>query len=218
MRVLVTGATGFVGPHALTSDDRVIPAYEPEDLPGAIMDAMKRQRLEGKGWRQEGIDILLNAFNEVSKKHHNVKLKLIGGKGNGSLLLEKANNKAITVLDYLPQTELVKEFQTADCFVLPSRFDSYGMVVSEALACGLPVIVSEMVGAKDIVTAGENGWIVPVGDVQALTKRMTWCVENREVLKGMQRSARNAAMDATWAAYHGRLVKCLQTFLFTGKR
>ena len=67
---------------------------------------------------------------------------------------------------------LAAELRRADCLVLPSRNDSYGMVVPEALASGLPVLVSDMVGAKDLVAEGQNGWVVPAGDAGALAERM----------------------------------------------
>ncbi len=57
----------------------------------------------------------------------------------------------------MPQPQLAAELRRADVLVLPSRNDSYAMVVAEALASGTPVIVSEMVGAKDLVTEGTNG-------------------------------------------------------------
>jgi glycosyltransferase involved in cell wall biosynthesis len=107
------------------------------------------------------------------------------------------------------QPELVNHYRDADCLVLPSRFDSFGMVVAEALACGLPVIVSDMVGAKSLVVEGENGWIVPVGDVEALARRMRWCVEHRPALAEMRINAARSAQRASWPHYHQRLIATL---------
>jgi glycosyltransferase involved in cell wall biosynthesis len=97
--------------------------------------------------------------------------------------------------------------------VLPSRNDSFGMVVPEALACGLPVLVSDMVGAKELVDPGRNGWIVPAGDAGALAERMAWCVRHREAVGAMRERCRASAEAATWPAYHRRLAELLRTIV-----
>jgi glycosyltransferase involved in cell wall biosynthesis len=68
----------------------------------------------------------------------------------------------------LGRSDLVRLYQESSLLVLPSVQDGFGFVVSEALACGLPVIVTEHVGARDIVRSGENGFVVPPRDVAAL--------------------------------------------------
>src|SRR5665213_1093672 len=68
----------------------------------------------------------------------------------------------------LDRASLVRLYQDSSLLVLPSVQDGFGFVVSEALACGVPVIVTEHVGAKDMVRAGDNGFVVPPRDVDAL--------------------------------------------------
>jgi glycosyltransferase involved in cell wall biosynthesis len=113
----------------------------------------------------------------------------------------------------VPQEELAAELRRADCLVLPSRNDSYGMVVAESLASGTPVIVSEMVGAKDLVIEGVSGWTVPMEDVDALTSRMLRCAHDPEALRSMGSAARAAAETATWEAYQGRFARLVETLL-----
>jgi glycosyltransferase involved in cell wall biosynthesis len=108
------------------------------------------------------------------------------------------------------QRGLAAEMRRADCLVLPSRNDSYGMVVAEALAAGVPVLISEMVGAKDLVTEGETGWTVPVDDVPALADRMLWCAGHPSAVRAMGPACRRAAEAATWPAYHRRLAELLR--------
>jgi len=111
------------------------------------------------------------------------------------------------------QDELATELRGADCLVLPSRNDSFGMVVAEALACGTPVIVSEMVGAKDLVEERVSGWIVPTEDADALAARMLRCARDPEALRAMAPAAREAAEAATWAAYHRRFAALIGSLL-----
>lgn len=72
------------------------------------------------------------------------------------------------------QTELPAFFHLADVFVLPSQHEPWGLIVNEAMAAGLPVIVSSDVGSHiDLVTDGLTGYVYPVGDIPALTHSLT---------------------------------------------
>lgn len=153
--------------------------------------------------RRKGFDLLLAAFERVPE----ARLRIVGPRGDLGHLLD--GRPGVTFVGPVPQPELAGELRRADCLVLPSRNDSYGMVVAEALASGTPVLVSEMVGAKDLVTEGETGWIVPVEDVEALASRMRWCAENPEAVRALRPGCRRAAGAATWPAYHERLVSLL---------
>jgi glycosyltransferase involved in cell wall biosynthesis len=68
----------------------------------------------------------------------------------------------------LDKASLVRSYQDSSVVVLPSVEDGFGLVVSEALACGIPVIVTEHVGARDIVRSGYNGFVVPPRNVDAV--------------------------------------------------
>src|SRR5262249_40563268 len=114
--------------------------------------------------QRKGFDLLLDAFARVRAAEPGVGLRIVGPRGDSFGLLEERSIAGISVSGLVGQRELAGELRQADCLVLPSRNDSYGMVVAEALACGLPVLVSEMVGAKTLVEPGQNGWIVPAGD------------------------------------------------------
>ena len=73
----------------------------------------------------------------------------------------------------------LKNFQKADLFVLPSLHEAFGLVVLEAMACGLPVIVTDQVGALDYVVEGENGFVVAAGSVKQLADKIKFFDSNR---------------------------------------
>jgi glycosyltransferase involved in cell wall biosynthesis len=105
-----------------------------------------------------------------------------------------------------PWTELPRLYAAADLLVLPSLFEPWGAVVNEALACGLPVIVSDAVGcAPDLVRTGENGWIVPAGDAQALARALG------EALNDVSGLARMGAVSARLAPAWGEDA-CVEAF------
>jgi len=87
-------------------------------------------------------------------------------------------------------------YAASDCLVLPSEYEPWGLVVNEAMAAGLPVIVSDKVGcAADLVRSGENGVVYRCGDLAALAKalgvvvtdadrRRCWGRRSREIISG----------------------------------
>jgi glycosyltransferase involved in cell wall biosynthesis len=78
-------------------------------------------------------------------------------------------------------------------------------VVVEALATGLPVLVSEHVGAKEVIEENETGWVVPAEDVEALTAQMRWCIQHPEQVHTMRSACVDTAQDYSWAAYRERV-------------
>ena len=163
--------------------------------------------------RRKGFDLLLAAFDRVAGEAPAARLRVVGPRGDAAGLLDGRTGERIAVTGPVGQPALAEELRRADCLVLPSRNDSYGMVVAEALACGLPVLVSDMVGAKELVASERNGWIVPAGDAAALAERMAWCVRHRETVRGMREECRRSATAAAWPAYHRRLVELLRAIV-----
>jgi glycosyltransferase involved in cell wall biosynthesis len=159
---------------------------------------------------RKGFDLLLAAFDRV-RAETPARLRIAGSKGDSAHLLDARGMDGIDVLGSLTQPDLAAELRRADVLILPSRNDSYGMVVAEALASGTPALVSEMVGSKDLVTDGRTGWVVPVGDVNALAERMLWCVRHRDEVRALRPDCRQAAEAATWAAYHGRFAELIRS-------
>ena len=162
----------------------------------------------GASIHRKGFDLLLEAFARVTAPE--VRLRIVGPAGDSAHLLAERRDERIVATGPTDQKGLAAELRRADCLVLPSRNDSYAMVVAEALAAGVPVLVSEMVGAKELVTEG-TGWIVPVDDVPALAERMLWCARHAGEVRSLRDACRRAAEAATWPAYHQRLAALLRS-------
>ncbi|HSS76411.1 MAG TPA: glycosyltransferase family 4 protein [Thermoanaerobaculia bacterium] len=158
---------------------------------------------------RKGFDLLLEAFRRIAQGSK-VELRIAGSRGDLGHLLDGRDGGRIVFLGPRSQPELATELRRADCLVLPSRNDSYAMVVAEALASGTPALVSEMVGAKELLTEGRTGWIVPVEDVTALAERMAWCVGHPDEVRALRPACRIAAEKASWPAYQRRLTALLR--------
>jgi glycosyltransferase involved in cell wall biosynthesis len=92
-----------------------------------------------------------------------------------------------TMIGFLNQQRIATAYAAADALVLPSRDETWGLVVNEAMACGVPAIVSDQVGcAPDLIAEGETGFSFPCGDVAALAGRMRWMAEHRELGRAMR--------------------------------
>jgi glycosyltransferase involved in cell wall biosynthesis len=117
--------------------------------------------------REKGIDVLLRAAAEAAGELHVV---LVGGGPDRPALEEFAGSLGVraTFRGVLARDALVEQYAAADVFALLSRHEPWGVVVNEAAACGLPLVLSEHVGAhRDLLRAGENGFLVPPDDVGA---------------------------------------------------
>ena len=89
----------------------------------------------------------------------------------------------------------------ADVLVLPSFSEGFGLVVTEALACGLPVIVTPNVGASDLVSDGSEGFVVPVCSSEAIADRLQTLHRDRDLLAQMSENAQAAAAKRPWDVY-----------------
>ncbi len=97
-----------------------------------------------------------------------------------------------------------------DALVLPSAQDGFGLVVLEAMACGLPVLVSDRVGAADCVVDGKNGWIFPFGKGDALIARLEELIARPSRATEMGAAAQETARRHSWEAYGRRLVEIVE--------
>ncbi len=151
----------------------------------------------------KGSDLLLEAFRELSFKEK--ELRMVGGR-----LQDPPAD--VEVMGRVPRERLADHFEWADYFVLPSRFDGYGFVVAEAMRMGVPVIVSDAVGAADLVTPGENGWIFKSGDAASLHAAMERAVSARDDWITMSRAAPASAATLTRERYVGRVTAAYNGF------
>jgi glycosyltransferase involved in cell wall biosynthesis len=93
-----------------------------------------------------------------------------------------------TMIGFLNQQRIATAYAAADALVLPSNGgETWGLVVNEAMACGVPAIVSDQVGCvPDLVADGETGFSFPCGDVGALAERMRRMAEDRDLRRAMR--------------------------------
>ncbi|MBD9638705.1 NAD(P)(+) transhydrogenase (Re/Si-specific) subunit beta [Ensifer sp. ENS07] len=130
----------------------------------------------GRLTRQKGFDLLLEAFARIADTHPDWKL-VIWGEGEGRTELE-AQRDALGLRDRVEMPGLTAKpglwLETADAFVLSSRYEGWGIVLLEAMAAGLPVVSFACDwGPTDMIADGEDGILVPNGDIAALADALS---------------------------------------------
>ena len=145
---------------------------------------------------RKGIDNLLHAFAVIADECPDVDLILAGGVReniNPEQLPEKYKDR-IKFAGFVQPADLPELYSRADIFVLPSRYDGWGVVINEALGAGLPIIASDQVGAAhDLVQHGENGFIFPAGHEQQLAEYIKALAGSQELRKKFGRASRHLA-------------------------
>jgi glycosyltransferase involved in cell wall biosynthesis len=110
------------------------------------------------------------------------------------------------LLPQIPHHELGRYYGAASVFCLLSITDGFGLVVAEAMSFGCPVIVSKNVGASDLVTNGENGFIVDIRSPEQVAEKLRYLKDNPEALQEMSRRAVLTARRVTWERYASTLL------------
>ncbi|MBU3197728.1 glycosyltransferase family 4 protein [Clostridium estertheticum] len=129
----------------------------------------------------KGFDILIKSYKNIDK---NVGLYIIGGNPTNEYisLIEKLKLDNIYFVDFMSKKELEGYYKAADIFVLPTRGDVWGLVVNEAMACGLPIITTDKcIAGLELVEDYENGFIVPVEGVEQLAEKINIILSNRDL-------------------------------------
>jgi glycosyltransferase involved in cell wall biosynthesis len=99
-------------------------------------------------------------------------------------------------------------YREADVFVFPSFAEGFGLVLLEAMACGLPAIASEATAGPELITAG-SGFITPTGDLDRLVELLRWFDRYRDELPLMGRQARAQATRCTWRNYRSLVIRAV---------
>ena len=95
---------------------------------------------------------------------------------------------------YGPVTDVKKEYLSSSVFVLPSRFEGFGLVIIESMACGVPVVSFDCEnGPRSIITDGEDGFLIPPFDINLLAKKIMLLMNDHELRCAMGVNAQKAA-------------------------
>ena len=150
----------------------------------------------GRISREKDLDVLVTAYHKVRAQGHPVKLYVVGH-GPYSEALAAALPEAV-FLGYLTGEALAKAYASADVFVFPSTTDTFGNVIIEAQASGLPVIVSDLGGPKELVEHGVSGIVTKAHDTDDFARAINRLAGDAKLRAQMGEKARQSVVDRSW--------------------
>ena len=188
-----------------------------------VMDIVKNLRdmtkftylFVGRIVGDKGINELSEAFSQLYDKYPQTRLFIIGGyERQLDPISEKAanilsNHPAIHCVGYKRDDELIAYYASADCFVFPSYREGFPNTVLEAGALGLPSIVTDINGSREIIIEGKNGTIIPPRDSKSLYNAMERMLKDDKWREGMASNARELISSRYEQGY---VRKCLYDF------
>lgn len=163
---------------------------------------------------RKGIDVLLEAWRSLEKP--NWHLAIIGegvDREKYESFIKKYQLKNVHIIKFLKKQELTQWYCAADFFVMPTRYDIWGLVINEAMAKALPVVTTNgALAGRELVLDGENGYVVPVDDPVILTSKMKQIMDNKMLLEQMGMESLNRIKEYTienMANEHMRIFKTI---------
>jgi L-malate glycosyltransferase len=144
-----------------------------------------------------GVDVLARAFVKVAGSRSDVGLLLVGGGSQAQAIrqiLERGGVLGlVTFAGHISNRDLPRYYHMADLYISPSYVDGSSVSLMEALACGMPCLVSDIPANKEWVTDGVDGWLFPDGNVDALAAKILQVLDNRDAMQEMRHAARAVA-------------------------
>ena len=162
-----------------------------------------------------GVDVLAKAFVKVANQNPNVDLILLGGGSQGAkirqILMSGGVLDRVHFGGHVGQKDLPRWYHMADLYISPSHVDGSSVTLMEALACGLPCLVSDIPGNREWIEDGVNGWLFRDGDVSDLAEKILYAIKNRDTFEMIGTTARRTAeQKADWKKNFGKLLEAYQ--------
>jgi glycosyltransferase involved in cell wall biosynthesis len=179
--------------------ERFAPALRtPGALPGEI-----NVLYAGRLTKEKGVELLADTFETARRSDPRLHLVLAGGGPEEEMLRERLGSHA-TFLGWLGGLELARAYANADVFLFASRTDTFGQVILEAQASGLPVLAVGEGGPASLISNGETGLLAPP-DADTLAQALLTLVSKRLLRERLRTAALASVRERTWSASLERL-------------
>lgn len=159
----------------------------------------------GQIGQRKGISYLIEAFSRAAIPGS--ELVLVGAVVGTSA--PWSGTPGVKHIPHVPRWELPDLYRRAHVFAFPSLVEGFGLTPLEAMACGLPAIVSTNTFADDVIEDGRDGWVVPIRDAATIAERLRFLAENPSERASMGACARRKAEMFTWNRYRDQTPRAI---------
>ncbi len=181
--------------------ERFSPAHRSQELRRSLLGDNGEVLLlsVGRVSEEKRIGVLLDAFAFLSRERGDVRLAIVGD-GPARRGLEQTAPAGVSFVGELRGDPLAELFASADVFCFPSTTDTFGQVLLEAGASGLPAVAADAGGAQELVSSGTTGLLVPPAEPRALAAALLQLAGDERLRARLGRGGRDAALARTWDA------------------
>ena len=168
--------------------------------------------------REKGLFDLVDCGKDILSKKSDIDF-IIAGKGRDLKKLINKTKKAgiqdrFIFLGQVDKKNLVKLYQNATLFIFPSYHEGLPGVVLEAMSCGLPIIVTDVRGNRDLISHRENGIIIPPKEPKKIVEAINMLLEDENLREFLGKNARNTIVENyTWDIVANKMLKCYESLL-----
>jgi glycosyltransferase involved in cell wall biosynthesis len=177
--------------------------FTPAPRRNANRDAPLRLLFVGTISQRKGIKYLVEALQLLDSR--NIELTVCGRVVDGLRVLKPIELR-VSVRPKISSPELIREYQSADLFVLPSVAEGFGHVLLEALASGLPILSTTHTAAPDLIINDHEGFAVEPRRPDLLAQKIDWAASHRLQLEEMRLAARRRAETFSWQRFGASVV------------
>jgi glycosyltransferase involved in cell wall biosynthesis len=161
------------------------------------------------------VDVLAKAFVRVASENPNVNLILLGGGSQGNhirqILMKGGVMERVHFGGQVGQRDLPRWYHMADVYISPSHVDGSSVTLMEAMASGLPCLVSDIAGNREWIEDGVNGWLFRDGDVDDLAGKILHAIKKKREFRRIGELARKTAEErADWKKNFGKLLEAYE--------
>jgi len=212
VRIAVSERAAAFARARLGGEFRVVPngldvasfaAAEPADL-----DPGRRLLFVGRLHRRKGFTVAVEAFRLLADRRPDIRL-IVAGDGEERAAADRLKppvRDRVTMLGTVPHDRLPQYYAASDLLVAPSLGgESFGYVLLEAMAAGLPVVASRIPGYDEVVRDGREGFLVPAGDPRAVADAAAKVLDDPTLAQTMVHAGRMTAARYDWAAVAGQI-------------
>lgn len=167
--------------------------------------------------KQKHFDVTLRAFARLKKEYPAAQFTVVGQGSEREALEALADelgvSESVHFLGQLPNEAVLAEMSKAQFFCMPSVREGFGIVYLEAMASGCVTIGTEGEGIADLIVSGENGFLVPPEDPDAIARVIEWCLQHPEESESIAQQGRRDALSLTWEKNAENYVKLFTSLI-----